>query len=95
MTIREAKIYDIKQIQINSQPDASTNLMISKFRIGAKIKLFKKIALQIDASGITQGKGNFNFGSTKYTDHAPTDNWNYSINGGTTYQFTTGLCVTL
>jgi hypothetical protein len=79
----------------NSQPDASTNLMISKFRIGAKIKLSKKIALQIDASGITQGKGNFNFGSTKYTDHAPTDNWNYSINGGTTYQFTTGLCVTL
>ena len=79
----------------NSQPDASANLMISKFRVGAKFKLSKKIALQIDASGVTQGKGDFNFGSTKYIDHAPTDNWNYSINGGTSYQFTTGLCITL
>jgi hypothetical protein len=69
--------------------------MISKFRIGAKIKLSKKIALQIDASGVTQGKGDFNFGSTKYIDHAPTDNWNYSINGGTSYQLTTGLSITL
>ena len=79
----------------NSQTDASANLMISKFRVGAKIKLSKKIALQFDASGVTQGKGDFNFGSTKYIDHAPTDNWKYSINGGTSYQLTTGLCINL
>lgn len=79
----------------NSQPDASANLMISKFRLGTKIKLSKNIAIQIDACGIYQGKGDFNFGSTKYIDHAPTDNWKYSINGGTSYQLTTGLCINL
>jgi opacity protein-like surface antigen len=79
----------------NNQPDASNNLMIFKYRLGAKIKLSNKVALQIDARGISQEIGDFNFGSTNYIDHAPTDNWKYSINGGTSYQLTTGLCLTL
>ena len=79
----------------NSQPDASNNLMIGQFRLGAKIQLVQKVALQIDARGMYKDKGNFIFGSTKYNDHAPTDNWTYMINQGVTYMLTAGLCISL
>lgn len=79
----------------NSQPDASNNLMIGQFRLGAKIQLAQKVALQIDARGMYRNKGNFIFGSTKYKDHAPTDNWTYMINRGVTYMLTAGLCISL
>jgi hypothetical protein len=79
----------------NSQPDASNNLMIGQFRLGAKIQLAQKVALQIDASGMYREKGNFIFGSTKYKDHAPTDNWTYMINRGVTDMLTAGLCISL
>mgnify|MGYP000103009710 FL=1 len=69
--------------------------MIGQFRFGAKIQLLQKVALQIDARGMYRNKGNFIFGSTKYKDHAPTDNWTYMINRGVTYMLTAGLCISL
>jgi hypothetical protein len=79
----------------NSQPNASNNLMTAQFRLGTKIQLTKKAALKIDARGIYQERGNFTFGSTQYTDHAPTDNWSYMIDGGFTYMITAGFCISL
>jgi opacity protein-like surface antigen len=79
----------------NSQPNASNNLMFGQFRLGTKIQLVQNIALRIDARGMYTGESEFTFGSTKYSDHAPTDNWMYTIDGGVTYTFTLGLCVYL
>ena len=79
----------------NSQPNASNNLMFGQFRLGTKIQLMKNLALRIDARGMFMGESNFIFGSTKYTDHAPTDNWTYMIDKSVTYMITTGLCVYL
>jgi|GEM_PF-3433939 len=79
----------------NSQPNASNNLMISQFRLGTKIQMAQKVALKIDARGIFQEKGSFTFGSTQYTDHAPTDNWIYMMDGGVSYMLTAGVCISL
>jgi opacity protein-like surface antigen len=79
----------------NSQPNASNNLMISQFRLGTKFQLTQKVALKIDARGIYQESGNFTFGSTQYTDHAPTDNWTYRIDGGVSFMLTAGVCISL
>jgi hypothetical protein len=69
--------------------------MIGQFRLGTKIQLAKKAALKIDVRGIYQESGNFTFGSTQYTDHAPTDNWTYMIDGGVSYMLTAGVCISL
>ena len=79
----------------NTQPNASNNLMFSQFRLGTKIQLVKNIALRIDARGMYMGESKFIFGSTKYTDHAPTDNWTYIIDKSVIYMITAGLCVYL
>ena len=79
----------------NTQPNASNNLMFSQFRLGTKIQLVKNLTLRIDARGMYMGESKFIFGSTKYTDHAPTDNWTYMIDKSVTYMITTGLCVYL
>ena len=76
----------------NSKQNASNNVMFGQFRLGAKIKLVNNLALQIDARGIYTGESKFIFGSTKYTDHAPTDNWTYTIDKSVKYMITTGLC---
>ncbi len=79
----------------NSQPNASNNLMFGQFHLGTKIQLVKNLALRIDARGMYMGESKFIFGSTKYTDHAPTDNWTYMIDKSVTYMITAGLCVYL
>jgi len=79
----------------NSQPNASDNLMFGLFRLGTKIELLENIALRIDARGMYMGESTFVFGSTVYTDHAPTDNWTYKIGTGITYAITVGLRVSL
>lgn len=79
----------------NTQPNASNNLMFGQFRVGTRIQFAPKIALTIDVRGTYRGAGDFTFGSTKYTDHAPTDNWNYTIDKGVGYMLTTGLVKTL
>jgi hypothetical protein len=79
----------------NSQPNASGTAMLSQLRLGTKIQLVKNFALKIDARGIYSGENNFVFGSTKYSDHAPTDNWSYSIGPSMFYTVTLGLCITL
>ncbi len=79
----------------NSQPNASNNLMFGQFRLGTKIELAKNLALRIDARGMYTGAGDFIFGSTKYTDHAPTDNWTYKVDQIASYTLTAGLCIYL
>ena len=79
----------------NSQPNASNNLMFGQFRLGTKIQLVQNVALRIDARGMYLGEGKFIFGSTKYTDHAPTDNWTYIIDPNVRYTITLGLCIYL
>jgi hypothetical protein len=79
----------------NSQPNASNNLMFGQFHLGTKIQLVKNLALRIDARGMSMGESKFIFGSTKYTDHAPTDNWTYMIDKSVTYIITAGLCIYL
>ncbi len=69
--------------------------MFGQFRLGAKILLVKNIDLRIDARGMYMGESKFIFGSTKYTDHAPTDNWMYMIDKSVTYMITKGLCIYL
>ncbi len=79
----------------NSQPNASDNLMFGLLRLGTKIELVENVALRIDARGMYMGESTFVFGSTVYTDHAPTDNWTYMIDKGITYAITVGLRVSL
>jgi hypothetical protein len=76
----------------NSQPNASNNLMFGQFRLGTKTQLAQNIALKIDARGMYMGESTFIFGSTKYIDHAPTDNWAYKIDRSITYTINAGLC---
>ncbi len=79
----------------NSQTKASSNTQILQFRLGTKLELTPKVALNIDARGVYRGESEFTFGSTKYTDHPPTDNWNYSIDGGIGFMLTAGLSISL
>lgn len=79
----------------NSQPNASHNLMFGQFRLSSKFQLVQNVALRMDARGMYGGESTFIFGSTKYIDHAPTDNWTYAIDRGVTYTITLGLCVYL
>lgn len=79
----------------NNQTKASSNLMFVQFRLGTKIQLNRKVALSIDARGIYRGESEFTFGSTKYTDHAPTDNWKYLTGKGVGVVLTTGLIIFL
>jgi hypothetical protein len=77
----------------NSQPNASNSLMFSQLRLGTKIQLVNKVSLRFDARGMYSGESNFVFGSTKYSDHAPTDNWTYTIDQSLIYIITLGLSV--
>ncbi|MBM3918617.1 MAG: hypothetical protein FJ344_03815 [Sphingomonadales bacterium] len=79
----------------NSQSNASNSLMFSQFRLGTKVQLVKNIALKIDARTMYMGESKYVFGSTKYSDHAPTDNWTYTINPNLIHTITLGLCVNL
>ena len=76
----------------NGRPESSVNLFFTQIRLGAKIQLAKKAALRIDARGIFAGEGEFVFGSTKYSDHPPTDSWMYVIDRSVIYSITAGLC---
>lgn len=79
----------------NSQPNASNSLMFSQFRLGTKIQLVNKVTLRLDARGIYAGENNFIFGSTKYSDHAPTDNWTYMIDRSLIYIISLGLIINI
>lgn len=79
----------------NSQPNASGTALFSQLRLGTKIQLIKNFALGMDARGIYTGENNFIFGSTKYSDHAPTDNWSYSIDSRVFYTISLGLCFSI
>jgi hypothetical protein len=69
--------------------------MFSQFRIGTKVKLIDNLALLVDARGMFVGESTFNFGSTIYSDHAPTDNWIYKMGGSSLYSVNVGLCVNM
>lgn len=75
----------------NTRTTASKNLMFGQFRLGTRIAVNPKLAVSIDLRGTYRGDADFTFGSTKYTDHAPTDHWNYTIGRHANMMFTGGL----
>lgn len=75
----------------NTNNTASKNLMFGQFRLGTRISVNPKLAVSIDLRGTYRGAGEFTFGSTKYSDHAPTDNWNYTIGRHANMMLTAGL----
>ena len=79
----------------NSQSIATDNIMFSQFRLGTKVKLIDNLALLVDARGMFVGESTFNFGSTIYSDHAPTDNWIYKMGGSSLFSVNVGLCVNM
>ena len=79
----------------NSRTIASDNVMFTQFRLGSKYKVAQNVAIRFDARAMSVGESTFNFGSTKYSDHAPTDNWMYMIGQNTAYTITLGLCVNM
>jgi hypothetical protein len=78
----------------NTKTVAYNNVLFGQLRFGTKIQFTPKIAWSLDARGTYRGATEFTFGSTKYTDHAPTDNWNYSIEKAIGVMLTTGLAIT-
>lgn len=79
----------------NGGNKAQANLTFFQARFGAKASFTKKISLIVDIRGYYRGKADFNFGSTRYSDHAPTDHWVYSMNNGKGILLSAGLNVTL
>jgi len=79
----------------NTKADAFNNVLFGQLRLGTKFQFTPKIAWSLDARGTYRGATEFTFGSTKYIDHAPTDNWNYSIDKAMGYMLTTGVVITL
>lgn len=75
----------------NGQPNASSMLIFGQARLGIKIDLSNKIALLFDTRAFYRGKSDFTFGSTQYSDHAPTSHWNYSISKGTGMMLNVGV----
>ena len=65
--------------------------MFGQFRMGTRIMVTSKTSVNVDLRGTYRGAGEFTFGSTKYTDHAPTDNWNYTIGRHANMMLTAGL----
>jgi hypothetical protein len=79
----------------NGNPSASDNMVFSQFRIGVNMQMTKSLAISLNARGMLVGRGEFIFGSTKYSDHAPTDNWTYRIESGFISTLTAGVSYTL
>jgi hypothetical protein len=75
----------------NSQPNSSSMLIFGQARIGTKIEISNKIAFVADSRFFYRGEGDFIFGSTIYTDHAPTNHWKYSMGSGTGMMVNAGL----
>ena len=75
----------------NTNTTASKNLMFGQLRFGTRIHASSKTAVSIDIRGTYRGPGEFTFGSTKYSDHAPTDNWTYIIGRHANMMLTAGL----
>ena len=79
----------------NGQPNASSILPFGQARIGTKIDISNKIAFLIDMRIFYRGKGDFTFGSTQYTNHAPTDHWRYSTDRGIGMMLNVGVLFSL
>lgn len=75
----------------NTNTTASKNVMFGQLRFGTRIQASAKTAISIDVRGTYRGPGEFTFGSTKYTDHAPTDHWTYIIGRHANMMLTAGL----
>jgi hypothetical protein len=75
----------------NGKPKASSMLLYGQARLGAKIDVSKRFAFLIDTRVFCRDKGDFTFGSTQYSDHAPTNHWEYSIDKSTGIMLTVGV----
>lgn len=79
----------------NGQPNASSMLFFGQARLGTKIDISKKVAFIVDTRAFYRGTGDFTFGSTQYTDHAPTDHWKFSTSRGIGMMVNIGVMLSL
>jgi opacity protein-like surface antigen len=79
----------------NSGPKAKDNLTFFQARFGAKAMITDHISFLIDMRAYYRGKADFTFGSTRYSDHAPTSNWDYRMNNNKGIMLSAGLNFTL
>lgn len=79
----------------NGQTNASSMFFFGQARLGTKIDLSNKVAFTVDTRSFYRGAGVFTFGSTQYTDHAPTDHWTFSIGSGVGMMFNIGVMLSL
>ena len=49
----------------------------------------------MDARAFYRSESNFTFGSTQYSDHAPTSHWKYSLSNGIGMMLHVGVMVLL
>ena len=79
----------------NGRPNASSMLFLGQASLGTKISLSKKAAFIIETRSFYRGKGTFVFGSTQYSDHAPTDHWTFSTGKGMGIMVNIGIMFSL
>lgn len=80
---------------LNSQTVATSTALLTQVRLGANYKLTEKLAITFDARTAMKGAGTFNFGSTVYSDHPPTNNWLFKTGNSTNILLNLGLAITL
>lgn len=79
----------------NGQSNTSSILLLGQARLGTKMELSDKFSFIIDTRALYRGEGSFTFGSTQYSDHAPTDHWRYSVGRGIGVMLNVGVLFSL
>ncbi len=77
----------------NNRAAGITNNITWKF--GATRQLNSNLSLVIEGSSARFGKTTFNFGSTQYSDHAPTNHWKVEKDAHLNFQLSIGLRLTM
>ena len=65
------------------------------WKIGATRQLNSNLSLVVEGSSARIGKTTFNFGSTQYSDHAPTNHWTVEKYTHLNFQLSVGLRLTM
>lgn len=65
------------------------------WKIGATRQLNSNLSLVVEGSSARIGKTTFNFGSTQYSDHTPTNHWTVEKYAHLNFQLSVGLRLTM
>lgn len=77
----------------NNRAAGITNNITWKF--GATQQLNSNLSLVVEGASARFGKTTFNFGSTQYSDHAPTNHWTVEKDAHLNFQLSVGLRMTM